>query len=114
MPSRGHPAPRQGSPTRHRHRRRPGSVLVRTERTDPATYRGAETVGLTPDRRLQRHYHPADPVFVDGSGRRRRAVRRFVLLISLVLTGLVLLLAAAMLDSPTPAPPLPNTPEATR
>lgn len=110
MSYRGHPAARRGAPTRHRHRRRPGSVLVRTERTDPASYRGAETVGLSPDRQVQRHYHPADPVFVDRSGRRRRAVRRFVVLTSLVLAGLVLLLAAAMLDSPSPAPPLPITP----
>ncbi|MEV4732244.1 hypothetical protein [Saccharopolyspora sp. NPDC049426] len=114
MPYRDHRTSRQGSQTRHRHRRRPGSVLVRTERADPASYRGAETVGLSPDRQLQRHYHPADPVFVDRSGRRRRAVRRFVVLTSLVLAGLALLLSAAMLDSPTPAPPLPAAPEAIR
>ncbi|MEV0704612.1 hypothetical protein AB0I53_42770 [Saccharopolyspora sp. NPDC050389] len=64
---------------------------------------------MLPDRRVRRVHHPAEPVFVDSSGRRRRAFRRFVLVISLVLVCLGLFLAAAMLNSRAPAPPLPTT-----
>ncbi|MEU5850273.1 hypothetical protein [Saccharopolyspora shandongensis] len=54
-------------------------------------------------------HHPAEPVFVDSSGRRRRTFRRAVLTISLVLVCLGVFLAAAMLNSRAPAPPLPTT-----
>ncbi|MCI2418331.1 hypothetical protein MOQ72_12900 [Saccharopolyspora sp. K220] len=56
--------------------------------------------------------YPADPIFVDRSGRRRRVFRRFALAASIVLACLGLFLAAAMLNSRAPAPPLPATPNA--
>lgn len=112
MSRRDRQRPRSGSKEIHaRHRRRgtAGTVVVHTGHSGHRRYRGETTLDVLPDRRVRRVHHPVDPVFVDGSGRRRRAFRRFVLLTSLVLVCLGLFLAAAMLNSREPAPPLPAT-----
>ena len=56
---------------------------------------------------MHRMHHPFDPVFVDGSGRRRRTFRRFVLLLTVALACLCLFLTVSMLKPRTPPPPLP-------
>jgi hypothetical protein len=87
-------------------------IVVQTGHSRRPRKGAAVTLGVTPDRRFQRLHHPVDPVFVDRSGRRRRALRRFALAASILLACLGLVLGAAMLNSRAPAPPLPATPNA--
>ncbi|MDA3625304.1 hypothetical protein OU415_07645 [Saccharopolyspora sp. WRP15-2] len=111
MSYRGHPRTRGGSTeVRARHRRNsPDSIVVHTGRARRSGRPGQTTLDISPDREVRRIRHVADPVFVDRSGRRRRVFRRFFLAASLVLVCLGLFLASAMLNSRTPAPPLPTT-----
>ncbi|MGW5646365.1 hypothetical protein [Saccharopolyspora sp. NPDC003762] len=83
--------------------------MVHTGHSGRRRHSGETTLDVRPDRSVRRVHHPAEPVFVDSSGRRRRTFRRVVLAISLVLVCLGVFLAAAMLDSRAPAPPLPAT-----
>ncbi|GAA0522499.1 hypothetical protein GCM10011581_34170 [Saccharopolyspora subtropica] len=114
VPRRDRPGTRRGSHRAGaRHRPDLPLVTVHTGRGRPVPRPGRQVLAVTPDRRVRRLHRPVRPVFVDTSGRRRRALRALALVSTAVLACLGLLLVAAMLDSRAPAPPLAPVPDAT-